>query len=165
MRKLYDPDGSIDANTLVDLNSGDANRGICALPYLRRRDGATVWFPINLIGNLYVSNDMAAGNTEMEARSQALLEILEGCEWLRHFEQINPARRLVYRCIETLIELGGGDAHRAALGHLYGSSTLATAEAMLQKQQRCFGIEAPGLALKGCNLHQALLAAYAKLSH
>ena len=73
----YYPDGSIDANTLVDLNSGDSERGICALPYVRQRDGATVWFPVNLIGNLYVSKGMSAGNTEMEARSQALSEILE----------------------------------------------------------------------------------------
>ena len=444
LRELYDPDGSIDANTLVDLNSGDVERGICALPYARQRDGATVWFPVNLIGNLYVSNGMSAGNTEMEARSQALSEILErhikfriiseglclpdvpeaviarypriaagirglreagfgilvkdaslggeypvmnvtllhpadqgcfssfgahprfeialeraltellqgrgldalagfpppgfdldeiaaapnieihfvdssgiiswnflgdapdyefcdwnfsnttaadyhwlierihrsghdvyiadfthlgvyacrilvpgmseiypldelewennsvgnaireailhlpeldeeecadlldtlndldlpdqrpvatliglaaeadsfwadlrvgelktllalacgdeeaireGCEWLRHFEQIDPARRQVYRCIETLLELGGADSHRGALEHLYGKSTLASAEAMLRREERCFGIEAPGLALKGCNLHQALLAAYAKLSH
>ncbi|MDP3512988.1 MAG: 30S ribosomal protein S12 methylthiotransferase accessory factor YcaO [Sulfuritalea sp.] len=451
LRLLYNPDGTIDANTLVDLNSGDAERGICALPYVRIRDGATVWFPVNIIGNLYVSNGMSAGNTEMEARTQALSEILErhvkfriiseglclpdvpedviarhpriaagiaglreagfgilvkdaslggeypvmnvtllhpedqgcfssfgahprfeialeraltellqgrgldalagfpppgfdldeiaaspnieihfvdssgiiswnflgdsstladfdfcdwnfsnpdanstaedyrwlvdrvhrcghdiyvadfahlgvyacrilvpgmseiypldelewennsvgnlireailhlpeldedecadlletlnefdlpdqrpvstliglaaeadsfwadlrvgelktilalavgddeaireGCEWVRHFEQIDPARRLVYRCIETLLELGGADGHRAALEHLYGSATLATAEAMLRGEQRCFGIEAPGLALKGCDLHQALLAAYAKLSH
>ena len=444
LRRLYNPDGSIDANTLVDLNAGDAEGGICALPYVRIRDGATVWFPVNIIGNLYVSNGMSAGNSEMEARTQALSEILErhvkfriiseglclpavpedaiarhpriaagihglreagfgilvkdaslggeypvmnvtllhpqdqgcfssfgahprfeialeraltellqgrgldalagfpppgfdldeiaaapnieihfvdssgiiswnflgdmpdfefvdwnfsnttaedyhwlierihrcghdvyvadfthlgvyacrilvpgmseiypldelewennsvgnaireailhlpdldeeecadlldtlneldlpdqrpittliglaaeadsfwadlrvgelktilalacgddeaireGCEWLRHFEQIDPARRLVYRCIETLLELGGAGAHRAALGHLYGSSTLATAEAMLRREERCFGIEAPGLALKGCNLHQALLTAYAKLTH
>ena len=451
LRRLYNPDGSIDANTLVDLNSGDAERGICALPYVRIRDGATVWFPVNIIGNLYVSNGMSAGNTEMEARTKALSEILErhvkfriiseglclpdvpedviarhpriaagihglreagfgilvkdaslggeypvmnvtllhpqdqgcfssfgahprfeialeraltellqgrgldalagfpppgfdldeiaaspnieihfvdssgiiswnflgdsstladfefrdwnfsnpdanstaedyrwlvervhrcghdiyiadfthlgvyacrilvpgmseiypldelewennsvgnlireailhlpeldedecadlletlnefdlpdqrpvatliglaaeadsfwadlrvgelktllalavgddeaireGCEWVRHFEQIDPARRLVYRCVDTLLELGGADGHRAALEHLYGSATLATAEAMLRGEQRCFGIEAPGLALKGCDLHQALLAAYAKLSH
>jgi ribosomal protein S12 methylthiotransferase accessory factor len=62
---------------LVDLNSGDRERGICALPYIRQRDGETVWFPVNIIGNLYVSNGMSAGNTEMEARSQALSEILE----------------------------------------------------------------------------------------
>jgi ribosomal protein S12 methylthiotransferase accessory factor len=74
---LYNPDGSIDADALVDLNSGDAERGICALPYQRLRDGQTVWFPVNIIGNLYVSNGMSAGNTEMEARTQALSEILE----------------------------------------------------------------------------------------
>src|SRR5699024_10449302 len=37
----------------------------------------TVYFPVNLIGNLYVSNGMAAGNTAYEARVQALSEIFE----------------------------------------------------------------------------------------
>jgi ribosomal protein S12 methylthiotransferase accessory factor len=444
LRALYNPDHSIDATMLVDLNSGAAERGICALPYIRQRDGETVWFPVNIIGNLYVSNGMSAGNTEMEARTQALSEILErhvkfriiaeglclpdvpedviarypniaagirglrdagfgilvkdaslggenpvmnvtllhpgdqgcfssfgahprfeialeraltellqgrglnslagfpepgfdldeiaappnieihfvdssgiiswnflgdtpdfefsdwnfsdttaadyhwlverihrsghdiyiadfrhlgvyacrilvpgmseiyplddlewennsvgntireavlhlpqldeeecadlldtlqeldlqdqrpvaaliglaadegtlwadmrigelkallalaigdeqairdGCEWVRNFEQIEPWRRLVYRCIETLLELGGPDRHRAALEDLYGSATVVSAEAMLSREQRFFGIEAPGLALEGCDLHQRLLAAYAKLKH
>ncbi|WIM06690.1 MAG: 30S ribosomal protein S12 methylthiotransferase accessory factor YcaO [Candidatus Nitricoxidivorans perseverans] len=77
LRRLYNPEGSIDARALVDLNSGDAERGICALPYVRSRDGATVWFPVNIIGNLYVSNGMSAGNTPAEARTQALSEIIE----------------------------------------------------------------------------------------
>lgn len=444
LRALYNPDHSIDATMLVDLNSGADERGICALPYIRQRDGETVWFPVNIIGNLYVSNGMSAGNTEMEARTQALSEILErhvkfriiaeglclpdvpdhviarypniaagirglrdagfgilvkdaslggeypvmnvtllhpgdqgcfssfgahprfeialeraltellqgrglnslagfpepgfdldeiaappnieihfvdssgiiswnflgdtpdfefsdwnfsdttaadyhwlverihrsghdiyiadfrhlgvyacrilvpgmseiyplddlewennsvgnaireavlhlpqlddeecadlldtlqeldlqdqrpvaaliglaadegtlwsdlrigelkallalaigdeqairdGCEWVRNFEQIEPWRRLVYRCIETLLELGGPDRHRAALEDLYGSATVVSAEAMLRRQQKFFGIEAPGLALEGCDLHQRLLAAYAKLKH
>ncbi|MRR10117.1 30s ribosomal protein S12 methylthiotransferase accessory protein YcaO, partial [bacterium] len=77
LRQLYNPDDSIPASALVDLNSGNAERGICALPYERQRDGATVWFPVNTIGNLYVSNGMSAGNTPTEARVQALAEILE----------------------------------------------------------------------------------------
>jgi ribosomal protein S12 methylthiotransferase accessory factor len=444
LRHLYNPDGSIDAMTLVDLNSGNAERGICALPYLRLRDGASVWFPVNIIGNLYVSNGMSAGNTEVEARTQALSEIIErnikfrvisegiclpdvpqhvidrypriaagirdlreagfgilvkdsslggeypvmnvtllhpadqgcfssfgahprfeialeraltellqgrgldalagfpepgfdldeiaasqnleihfvdssgilswrfladtpdfdfrdwnfsnstaedyewlvarihrgghdiyiadfdhlgvyacrilvpgmseiyplddlefennsvgntirhailnlprlddqkcvdllatlneldlpeqrpvaaliglaadagsfwselrvgelktllalacgdeeaireGCEWVRHFEQIDGRRRRIYRCIETVVDLGGAAAHRAALQHLYGSATVATAEAMLRQEQRFFGIAAPGADLVGCDLHQQLLAAYAKLRH
>jgi ribosomal protein S12 methylthiotransferase accessory factor len=91
--------------------------------------------------------------------------IRDGCEWVRNFEQIEPWRRLVYRCIETLLELGGPDRHRAALEDLYGSATVVSAEAMLRRQQKFFGIEAPGLALEGCDLHQRLLAAYAKLKH
>jgi ribosomal protein S12 methylthiotransferase accessory factor len=444
LRALYNPDNSIDASTLVDLNSGAAERGICALPYQRLRDDTTVWFPVNIIGNLYVSNGMSAGNTEMEARTQALSEILErhvkfriiaeglclpdvpedviarypniaagirglrdagfgilvkdaslggeypvmnvtllhpgdqgcfssfgahprfeialeraltellqgrglnslagfpvpgfdldeiaappnieihfvdssgiiswnflgdtpdyafcdwnfsdttaadyhwlverihrsghdiyvadfqhlgvyacrilvpgmseiyplddlewennsignaireailhlpeldeeectdlldtlneldlqdqrpvaaliglaadegtlwadlrvgelkallalaigdeqairdGCEWVRNFEQIEPWRRLVYRCIETLLELGGAERHRTALDDLYGDATVASAEAMLRREQRFFGIEAPGLTLEGCDLHRRLLAAYAKLKH
>ncbi|MCY7387141.1 MAG: YcaO-like family protein, partial [Burkholderiales bacterium] len=41
------------------------------------RDGATALFPVNVIGNIYVSNGMSAGNTMMEARTQALSEIFE----------------------------------------------------------------------------------------
>jgi len=77
LREFYNPEGSIEAAMLVDANSGNAERGICALPYTRQRDGATVWFPVNIIGNLYVSNGMSAGNTPAEARTQALAEIFE----------------------------------------------------------------------------------------
>lgn len=73
----YDPENSLEAEKLVDINSGNSERGICALPYTRQRDGETVWFPVNVIGNLYVSNGMSAGNTATEARTQALSEIFE----------------------------------------------------------------------------------------
>ncbi len=77
LRAFYNPDEAVPASALVDRNSANAARGICALPYQRQRDGETVWFPVNLIGNLYVSNGMSAGNTPAEARVQALSEILE----------------------------------------------------------------------------------------
>jgi ribosomal protein S12 methylthiotransferase accessory factor len=77
LRAFYNPDDAVPASALVDRNSGNAARGICALPYQRQRDGAIVWFPVNLIGNLYVSNGMSAGNTAAEARVQALSEIFE----------------------------------------------------------------------------------------
>lgn len=77
LHAFYNPDGEIDGEVLVDLNSGNVARGICALPYTRLRDAAQTYIPVNIIGNLYVSNGMAAGNTMMEARSQALSEIFE----------------------------------------------------------------------------------------
>jgi ribosomal protein S12 methylthiotransferase accessory factor len=52
-------------------------RGICSLPYVRQSDGAVVYFPSNLIENLFVSNGMSAGNTLMEAQVQCLSEIFE----------------------------------------------------------------------------------------
>lgn len=76
LRKFYNPNG-IDASNLVEFNSGNRERGICAIPYVRERDGVAVYFPVNVIGNLYVSNGMAAGNTQAEARTQALSEIFE----------------------------------------------------------------------------------------
>ena len=75
LRSFYDPEGSLDPRSLVDHNSGNAERGICALPFTRLRDNTQVWFPVNILGNLYVSNGMAAGNTPSEARVQALSEI------------------------------------------------------------------------------------------
>ncbi len=77
LQKFYNPEGGVLASQLIDLNSGNSERGICAIPYQRLRDDKTVLFPVNLIGNLYVSNGMSAGNTLMEARTQALAEIFE----------------------------------------------------------------------------------------
>jgi ribosomal protein S12 methylthiotransferase accessory factor len=74
---IYNPDGELRASHLVDTNSGNVERGICALPYVRQSDGELVYFPSNLIENLYVSNGMSAGNTLAEAQVQCLSEIFE----------------------------------------------------------------------------------------
>lgn len=74
---FYNPDDELKASHLIDTNSGNAKRGICALPYERQSDKAIVYIPVNLIGNLFVSNGMSAGNTKYEARVQCLSEIFE----------------------------------------------------------------------------------------
>lgn len=74
---LYDPEQLLTPELLVDTNSGNTQRGVCTLPFVRQSDQQTIWFPVNLIANLYVSNGMSAGNTMMEARTQALSEVLE----------------------------------------------------------------------------------------
>lgn len=73
----YDSERQLTPAQLVDTNSGNFERGICALPYKKVRDGKTYYLPMNIVGNLYVSNGMSAGNTETEARVQALSEIFE----------------------------------------------------------------------------------------
>ncbi|WP_159564579.1 30S ribosomal protein S12 methylthiotransferase accessory factor YcaO [Budvicia diplopodorum] len=77
LRSFYDPEQSLSASELVDLQSGNAERGICALPFIRQSDLQTVYIPMNIVGNLYVSNGMSAGNNKNEARVQALSEIFE----------------------------------------------------------------------------------------
>ena len=77
LQRFYNPSQSVPTEALVDMNSGSLARGICAIPYTRLSDDKTVYFPVNLMSNLYVSNGMAAGNTLEEARTQALSEILE----------------------------------------------------------------------------------------
>jgi ribosomal protein S12 methylthiotransferase accessory factor len=75
--RIYNPDGELRGSHLYDTNSGNVKRGICALPYVRRSDGKVVYFPTNLIDNLFLSNGMSAGNTLAEAQVQCLSEILE----------------------------------------------------------------------------------------
>ncbi|MES2036674.1 MAG: OsmC domain/YcaO domain-containing protein [Pseudomonadota bacterium] len=74
---IYNPDGELRGSHLVDTNSGNAERGICSLPYVRQSDGEVVYFPSNLIENLFASNGMSAGNTLVEAQVQCLSEIFE----------------------------------------------------------------------------------------
>jgi ribosomal protein S12 methylthiotransferase accessory factor len=75
--EIYNPDDELKATHLYDTNSGNTERGICALPYTRQSDKETVYIPAGLIGNLFVSNGMSAGNTQAEARVQSLSEIFE----------------------------------------------------------------------------------------
>ncbi|MCX7218092.1 MAG: YcaO-like family protein [Burkholderiales bacterium] len=75
--EIYNPDGELRGSHLIDTNSGNAERGICSLPYVRQSDGELVYFPSNLIENLYASNGMSAGNTLVEAQVQCLSEIFE----------------------------------------------------------------------------------------
>jgi len=75
--QIYNPDGELRGSHLIDTNSGHVKRGICSLPFVRQSDGAVVYFPSNLIENLFVSNGMSAGNTLAEAQVQCLSEIFE----------------------------------------------------------------------------------------
>jgi ribosomal protein S12 methylthiotransferase accessory factor len=75
--KIFNADDELRGSHLIDTNSGDVERGICSLPYVRQSDGETVYFPSNLVENLYVSNGMSAGNTLAEAQVQCLSEIFE----------------------------------------------------------------------------------------
>ena len=74
---IYNPDEELLGSHLIDTNSGNKDRGICAIPYTRRSDGETVYFPSNLIENLFLSNGMSAGNNLQEAHVQCLSEIFE----------------------------------------------------------------------------------------
>lgn len=74
---IYNPDKELRGSHLIDTNSGNVERGICSLPFERLSDGATVYFPSNLVENLFASNGMSAGNTLAEAQVQCLSEIFE----------------------------------------------------------------------------------------
>lgn len=73
----FDPNNELTPDLLIDLQSGNEERGIVALPYTRIADNKTVYIPQSIVANLFVSNGMSAGNTKFEARVQGLSEIFE----------------------------------------------------------------------------------------
>ncbi|MBN6521371.1 OsmC domain/YcaO domain-containing protein [Acinetobacter pittii] len=75
--EIYNPDDELLGTHLYDTNSGNVERGICSLPFVRQSDDEVIYFPSNLIENLYLSNGMSAGNTLAEAQVQCLSEIFE----------------------------------------------------------------------------------------
>jgi len=76
-RELYVDSQELELAQLRDMNGGGTGKGICALPYTRQSDGKTVYVPVNMIANLFVSNGMSAGNNRDEAVVQGLSEIFE----------------------------------------------------------------------------------------
>ena len=71
LQEFYDPDGEINVEDLVDFNS-DHDTKVVAFPFVERSTGKKVYFPLNILNNLYVSNGLSTGNTPQEAQVQAL---------------------------------------------------------------------------------------------
>lgn len=137
-------------DTLNAMNLAD-ERPVAALIGLAP-DAGTLWADLR-VGELKTMLALAIGDTEA---------VLEGCEWVRQFEQLDAERRRTYQCIATLLEMDDPDAYEAALVSLYGDETLDMAADLIDGEVRFFGIKSPGLNLAGCELHQRLLAEYAK---
>jgi ribosomal protein S12 methylthiotransferase accessory factor len=76
LMELYDPNGELSMDELLDFNS-DTEDKIVALPFNKLGTQERVYFPLNILSNLYVSNGLATGNTAQEAQVQAMSEILE----------------------------------------------------------------------------------------
>lgn len=112
---IYDPEGELGSEDLVDYNS-DITDKILSLPFIKHSNSESVYFPINILSNLYVSNGLATGNTQKEAQVQALSEIYEryaklqiiknGYALPKFPDELLKSYSKVYKDITTLRELG-----------------------------------------------------------
>ncbi|KJR96973.1 MAG: hypothetical protein VR65_26440 [Desulfobulbaceae bacterium BRH_c16a] len=101
LRSLYDPERELGFEHLLDNNTKSNERGICTLPFQNLANDRTVYFPVSVLNNLYVSNGMAAGNSRTECGSQALSEIFE-----RHVKNIIIAKGISLPSVpETILRL------------------------------------------------------------
>ena len=113
----------------------------------------TVWKELR-IGELKTLLALAIGDEEATR---------EGCDWVRNFQEMNPTRHLVYRCVESLLNLDDADNYRRSLTLLYGAETVRQAQALLDRSERFFGLDTLGSDMQGSAMHQTLLKAYDKL--
>jgi ribosomal protein S12 methylthiotransferase accessory factor len=112
---LYDPHSELRGEDWVDYNSDYTDR-VVSLPFVRLEDGKRVYFPINILNNLYVSNGLSSGNTPLEAQVQALSEIFEryvkieiikkGYALPKYPEGVLVMHKKVYEDVLSLRELG-----------------------------------------------------------
>ena len=76
LNNLYDNNEQLTLEDLIDYHSNNTNQ-ILSLPFVNQSNKETIYFPINILHNLYVSNGLATGNTPREAQVQSLSEIYE----------------------------------------------------------------------------------------
>ena len=76
---IYDPDQEWTGEDLLSLN--DDSQKVRCLPLKNEASGELVYFPMSLFSNLYASNGLCAGNTELEAKVQGLSEVFE--RWVK----------------------------------------------------------------------------------
>jgi len=76
---LYDPSQQMEAEDLLSFN--DDSLQIRCLPLKEAHREEMVYFPMNLLSNLYASNGLCAGNTPLEAKVQGLSEVFE--RWVK----------------------------------------------------------------------------------
>ncbi|AJR07821.1 30S ribosomal protein S12 methylthiotransferase accessory factor YcaO [Photobacterium gaetbulicola] len=152
LTQFYDPTLELLGTDLIDLQSSNMARGICTLPFERQSDKQVINMPVNIIGNLYVSNGIAAGNTLFEARTHALCEIIE--------------RHIKHRILAQSIDLPALPERR--LNH--SASIKESFDALKAHGFSVNGYDASlggkypvvcvALGLQGCNMHFASFAAH-----
>ena len=76
LNTFYNPNDELTLEDFLDFNSDEQEKVIC-LPFINQSNKQKVYFPTNIIHNLYVSNGLSTGNTPDEAKVQALSEIFE----------------------------------------------------------------------------------------
>jgi len=76
LNKFYNPNNELNLEDFLDFNTDEQEKITC-IPFINQSNNEEVYFPINIIHNLYVSNGLATGNTKNETKVQALSEIFE----------------------------------------------------------------------------------------
>ncbi|MBL3519025.1 YcaO-like family protein [Arcobacter lanthieri] len=75
LKKHYDTK-DFENEDFLDFNSNNFDK-IISIPFINQNTKQEVYFPTSLLSNLFASNGLSTGNTQNEAKVQALCEIFE----------------------------------------------------------------------------------------
>ncbi|SFR50475.1 30S ribosomal protein S12 methylthiotransferase accessory factor YcaO [Thiomicrospira sp. ALE5] len=78
--QIYDPHQELTAHHLLSFN--DTSPIIRAIAMTEQTTSERVYFPVNMLSNLYASNGLSAGNTPLESAVQGLSEVFE--RWVKN---------------------------------------------------------------------------------
>jgi ribosomal protein S12 methylthiotransferase accessory factor len=151
---LADLDNEECADLLEALQECGADDQRLVAAFIGLAPGADAFWKDLRIGELKTLLALACKNEEAR---------VEGCDWIRHFGQINAQRSQVYRCIEAISRLDDDTIASAPLRAMFGEQTIQQARELLSGELRFFGQASLGMNLATAPMHQALMAGYAKL--
>lgn len=83
--------------------------------------------------------------------------------WISQFGRLGEARARVYRCVENLLQLEDGGKYQASLQLLFGAEALRQAKALVNREERFFGLNTLGANMEGSEMHRRLLVAHEKV--
>lgn len=94
---------------MVEFKSGNVERGICAIQYVRERDRAVSYIPVNIIGKLYVSNGILG---RLQRNNATVTQ--KKRQFLPKFQQQSQLLQTAFRCLESARQREGWRLRREA---------------------------------------------------
>lgn len=74
---FYDPENELMPDEIFDTNLGEDERGIAALPFFKEGSDTAIFFPVNIIANIYLDAGLGSGKNSDEAYVDALCKVIK----------------------------------------------------------------------------------------
>ena len=93
---------------------------------------------------------------------------IAGTDWCLHFPPLKPERKLLYLCLNTLLQIEMDDnlntnEYLPTIEKLYTKEMVERAQKLIDGLEKFDGLYDSDMNLKGFEMHQKLLTSYEKL--
>jgi ribosomal protein S12 methylthiotransferase accessory factor len=121
-------------------------------------DAGTLWADLRM-GEFKAMVALAARHHELA---------LAGTDWCLHFAPLKAERKLLYLCLNTLLQIEMNDnlntnEYLPTIEKMYGKDLVERAQSLINGHEKFDGLQESDLNLKGFEMHQKLITSYEKL--